>query len=152
MCKFITKSISLRMTHCILAPCKWKNAFGTAFDSYPTVLRIRAPCKAPPCFHECKATKIFWFLSLCIDSNGLFPFTTCSKTADTHAHKKNPTNIKRNSMKYTLFVIFVFPHQNQFWKHTFKQLARNVDGEKVIYWQNLNQICLETIFADWKMQ
>lgn len=64
MCKFITKSITLRMTHWILAPCKWRNAFGTVFDSYSTVLRIRAPWKAPPHLQECKATKIFCYQTI----------------------------------------------------------------------------------------
>lgn len=120
MCKFITKSISLRMTHCILAPCKWRNAFGTAFDSYPTVLRIRAAWKAPPHLHECKATKIFGILPLSVDDNSLFCFTTSGKITHTHEQHTPPdNNNKRKSTKYALFVIFVSLNQNQFWKHTF---------------------------------
>lgn len=66
MCKFITKTVYLRITQCILAPCKWRNAFETAFDSYSTALTITAPWKADPCLHECsdkslsKFTTLYW--------------------------------------------------------------------------------------------
>lgn len=108
MCKFITKSISLRMTHSILAPCKWKNAFGAAFDSYPTVLRIRAAWKAPSQPNECKAIKIFWILPLSVDDNSLFHFITCGKITHIHTHEKTPTATTKETAWSTHFLWCLF--------------------------------------------
>lgn len=109
MCKFITKSISLRMTPCILAHCKWKNAFGTAFDSYPTMLRIRAAWKPPSQPNKCKA--IFWILPLSIDDNSLFYFITCGKIAHIHTHTdKNLQQPQKKQHEVHTFCYVCFSH------------------------------------------
>lgn len=88
MCKFITKSISPRMTHCILVPSKWRDAFVTAFDSYPTALRIRAAWKAHLNLHECIVNKVFWILLLSADNSSFLPFTMCDKITHRKGEKK----------------------------------------------------------------
>lgn len=139
MCKFITKSISPRMTHCILVPSKWRNAFGTAFDSYPTALRIRAAWKAHLNLHECIVNKVFWILLLSVDNSSFFPLTVCGKI--THGREK-----KKKHEGSTCD--FCFPHQNQFWKHTLKQLARNSEGLKGYLLTELRTDLFRNDFAD----